>query len=45
MPLVANISLEIGRAVELDPRTGALLTEEAKPLWSREYEKGWELEA
>lgn len=45
MPLVANIALDIRKPVELDPRTGALLTKEARPLWAREYEKGWELEA
>ena len=43
MPLLANIALEIGEDIHLDPQTGELKTEAAKRLWAREYAKGWEL--
>lgn len=43
LPLVANISAEIGETVRIDPATGKLLTKSAEKLWSREYAKGWEL--
>jgi predicted dehydrogenase len=43
LPLVANISAEIGESVRLDPKTGKLKTKAAEKLWSREYAKGWEL--
>ena len=44
LALVANIAQATGAAVELDPVTGRLLTKSAADLWSRAYEKGWELE-
>ena len=43
LPLLANIATEIGETIHLDPKTGKLLTKSAEKLWSREYEKGWEL--
>jgi len=43
LPLLANIAAEVGETVRLDPVTGKLLTKSAEKLWSREYEKGWEL--
>ena len=43
MPLVANIAADLGETVRIDPATGAPLTKAAGALWSREYEKGWEL--
>ena len=43
LPLLANIAVEVGETVRLDPVTGKLLTKSAERLWSREYEKGWEL--
>ena len=44
LALLGNVSLDIGEAVCLDAETGRLLGGRAKNLWSREYEKGWELE-
>ena len=43
LPLLANIAAEVGETVRLDSVTGKLLTKSAERLWSREYEKGWEL--
>ena len=43
MPLVANIAADLGETVHVDPATGAPVTKAASALWSREYEKGWEL--
>ena len=43
LPLLANIATEVGETIRLDPNTGRLLTKSAEKLWSREYEKGWEL--
>lgn len=43
MCLVANIALETRAPVALDPRTGVPKTKAAERLWSREYEKGWEI--
>ena len=45
MPLLANIALDTGEAVRLDPKTGKLLSKKAAALWAREYAKGWEIEA
>ncbi|HYE21510.1 MAG TPA: Gfo/Idh/MocA family oxidoreductase [Tepidisphaeraceae bacterium] len=41
---VANIAQRTGRTIHLDPQTKQLKTDdaEAKKLWSREYQKGWE---
>ena len=44
MPLLANIAIEIGEPVKLDPATGKLLTKKAASLWAREYAKGWDIE-
>ena len=44
MPLLANIALDTGEAVRLDPTTGKLLSKRAAALWAREYAKGWEIE-
>ncbi len=43
LPLLANIATDTGETIHLDPNTGKLLTKSAERLWSREYEKGWEL--
>ena len=44
MPLLANVAIEIGEPVKLDPATGKLLTKKAASLWAREYAKGWDIE-
>lgn len=43
MPLVGNIALELNKPIKLDPKTGKLQTSVPAKLWSREYEKGWEM--
>ena len=43
LPLLANISLDCGEALKLDPVTGALKSKAGANAWAREYEKGWEL--
>lgn len=43
LPCLANIAVETGETVRLDPATGRLLTRCAEKLWSREYAKGWEV--
>ena len=43
LALTANVSQTLGQSIEIDPTNGKLLTKEAANLWSREYEKGWEL--
>ena len=43
LALTANVSYFCGKAIDIDPKTGALLTKEGASLWQREYEKGWEL--
>ena len=44
MAHTANMAADTGLKISLDGETGALLNSEleAKKLWSREYEKGWE---
>ena len=40
---LGNIAQKLGRVIDCDPDTGrALDDEEARALWSREYEPGWE---
>ena len=43
MPLLANIALDCGETLRLDPTTGACLSKAGADKWAREYEKGWEL--
>ena len=43
MPIVGNIALETQEALKVDPATGRPESAAALALWSREYEKGWEL--
>lgn len=41
---LGNISQRVGRTLDIDPGNGHILRDkEAKRLWSREYEKGWEM--
>ena len=40
---LGNIALLTGETVRLDPATGKLQGKNGAELWSREYEKGWEL--
>ena len=43
LPLLANISLDCGETIHLDPKTGLLRSKAGESGWAREYEKGWEL--
>ena len=43
LPLLANISVDCGETVKVDPATGLLRSKVGADKWSREYEKGWEL--
>jgi len=41
---LGNISQRVGRSLHLDPANGHILKDhEAERLWSRSYEKGWEM--
>ena len=41
---LGNIAHRVGRSLETDPQTGHITGDkEARKLWSREYEKGWEM--
>ena len=40
---LANIALTTGETVWIDPETGKLAGKVGQDLWSREYEKGWEM--
>lgn len=43
LPLLANIALDCGETIRLDPVTGKLKSKAGADGWAREYEKGWEL--
>ena len=43
LPLLANIALDCGETVHVDPATGAPASKVGADKWAREYEKGWEL--
>ena len=44
LPQLGNIAYRTGRVLRCDPATGRILNDtEAMKLWSREYEKGWEM--
>ena len=41
---LGNISQRVGSSLNIDPQNGHILdNEQAKMLWSRSYEKGWEM--
>src|SRR5690606_3475398 len=41
---LGNISQRTGRSLNIDPKNGHILHDkEAEKLWSRQYEKGWEM--
>ncbi len=41
---LANISQEVGRTLDIDPRNGRIVNDaEAMKMWDRDYEPGWEL--
>ena len=41
---LGNIAHRVGHSLEIDPKNGNIIGDrEAKKLWSREYEKGWEM--
>ncbi len=42
LPQLGNIAYRVGRTLNCDPSNGHILNDrEAMGLWSREYEKGW----
>lgn len=44
LPQLGNISYRVGGTLVCDPANGHILNDkEANKLWSREYEKGWEM--
>jgi hypothetical protein len=44
LPQLGNIAYRTGRALNCDPKNGHILKDdEAMKLWSREYQKGWEM--
>jgi predicted dehydrogenase len=44
LPQLGNISYRVGRALHCDPSNGHIKDDkEATALWSRTYEKGWEM--
>jgi len=44
LPQLGNISVRVGRTLNCDPTNGHVLKDkEAMKLWSRKYEKGWEM--
>ncbi|MFB0496161.1 putative dehydrogenase [Mucilaginibacter sp. OAE612] len=44
LPQLGNISYRVDRVLHIDPNNGRILNDpEAQKLWSREYEKGWEV--
>ncbi len=41
---LGNIAQRVGHSLEIDPENGHILKDQnAQKLWSREYEKGWEM--
>ncbi len=41
---LGNIAQRVGHSLEIDPENGHIMGDrEAKKLWSRDYEKGWEM--
>jgi predicted dehydrogenase len=43
LPLLGNIAHRVGRDLRIDPKNGHILgDEEARALWAREYQPGWE---
>lgn len=43
LPILANIALDEGETIHLDPKTGVLKSKAGAKGWAREYAKGWEL--
>ncbi len=43
LALSANVSQLSGQPLDIDPKTGRLLTKAGADLWARDYAKGWEL--
>lgn len=41
---LGNIAQRVGRSLEIDPKNGHIVKDrDARKLWSRDYEKGWEM--
>jgi predicted dehydrogenase len=44
LPQLGNIAFRVGRTLRCDPKNGHILNDkQAMKLWSRKYEKGWEI--
>ncbi|MEP6596579.1 MAG: Gfo/Idh/MocA family oxidoreductase [Ginsengibacter sp.] len=43
LPQLGNIAFRTGKALHCDTSNGHIKDEDAMKLWSREYEKGWEM--
>lgn len=43
MPQLGNIAQRTGKVLNCNPSTGRCEDSDAKKLWAREYEKGWEM--
>ena len=43
LALSANAAQMCGQTIDVDPKSGKLLSKAGAEFWSREYEKGWEL--
>jgi hypothetical protein len=44
LPQLGNIAYRVGRVLKCNPDNGRILNDkEAMSLWSRTYEKGWEV--
>jgi predicted dehydrogenase len=44
LPQLGNIAYRVGRTLTCDPKNGHIMNDpEAMKLWSREYEKGWQV--
>jgi len=42
---LGNIAQRVGNSLQVDPKNGHILNDpKAQALWSREYQKGWEME-
>jgi len=41
---LGNIAQRVGHSLEINPKNGHIVDDKkAQKLWSREYEKGWEM--
>jgi hypothetical protein len=41
---LGNIAQRVGHSLEIDPKNGRIIGDKkAQKLWSRDYEKGWDM--